>query len=80
MRPPECSICGERFAPTSKSLVTFHKGERDEAWHQRAKSEGVVGHPPNVAWFCKNHQARATELCHLTLKEAKAAWDTSPAS
>jgi len=77
MRPPECGICGERFLPSGGSLVTFHKTERTKAWLERAAVEGFVGHPPNQEWFCQVHKERASQLSHLSLAEAIAAWDTS---
>lgn len=71
MKPPICEICGEDFREDAEGgLVHFEQTEKDKAWHERMKAEGMVGHPPEVAWFCGKHYAKANALSHLTLSDA----------
>lgn len=72
MRPPECGICGRDFPPDEGGLVYFKRRPRDEAWHQRMKEIGGVGHPPEAEWYCGKHYPRARELAHLTRDAAYA--------
>ncbi len=71
MRPPNCDLCGEDFAPSDGDLLTFAPTEASRAWRVRAEEEeGFVGHPPDAGWFCSLHVARARDLTHETLGEA----------
>lgn len=70
MQPPICEFCDERFDPDSGELLEFEKTASDAEWHRRAATEGVAGHPPNVAWFCSDHAGRARTLTDRTLVEA----------
>ncbi|MHA1341959.1 MAG: hypothetical protein ACTSRZ_19000 [Promethearchaeota archaeon] len=70
MKPPICEICGERFHPPQGKLIYFTKRPSDEEWHIKMKEKGMVGHPPEAAWFCDKHCKRAAELQHLTIDKA----------
>lgn len=71
MRPPICCICEERFDPgRSGDQVSFTRRPSDDAFHARMEREGLVGHPPEVEWFCGEHLAAAQALAHLSIAEA----------
>lgn len=70
MKPPICEVCDDRFDPDSGELLEFEETASDAEWHRRSAREGVVGHPPNVAWFCADHADRARTLTDRTLVAA----------
>lgn len=70
MRPPICAVCDEEFESDGGALVTFRRSAEDEAWYERFDEEELVGHPPNVDWFCHAHANDARRLSDLTLSEA----------
>lgn len=73
MMPPCCRICKGDFDPgDGAGLVYFQKTESDHAWDRRMQEEGMVGHPPYAAWYCKTHFEAAEELSHLPRTEASA--------
>lgn len=70
MKPPICELCGDRFDPDSGELLEFERAASDAEWYERAEADDFVGHPPNVAWFCAEHSARARTLTDRTLIDA----------
>lgn len=68
MKPPICSICGKDCG-TGK-LIYFKLRPSDREWHKRMKKTHGVGHPPEAAWFCENHNENASQLSDLTISEA----------
>jgi len=71
MRPPICVICGKRFyPPEGGEIVYFKETESVKEWRKRVKKEGIVAHPPNAEWFCKEHLSLALKYKHLPIKEA----------
>lgn len=58
MRQPECDVCGE----AGDELVRFAARDSDRQWRERVEREGMVGHPPDMAWVCEKHAARAHKL------------------
>lgn len=76
MRPPICEICDLKFVdealnePGNGGLVEFKPSIEDKAVIARMQVKGWVGHPPNMAWFCKNHIEEARAIRHMSLKEA----------
>ena len=70
MRPPACAVCGEDFAPTMGRLVAFAERESDRQWRERASETAMVGHPPNVEWFCAVHAEAAEALAGASIDEA----------
>lgn len=73
MKPSICELCHNPFDPDSGELLEFAKTASDAEWHRRAAAEALVGHPPNVAWFCPDHAERARTLTDQTLDDALAA-------
>lgn len=71
MRPPECEVCGSEADPTADALVRFAPTDASLAWRARAGA-GMVGHPPDVGWFCTRHLAQARALRTATLADAVA--------
>lgn len=73
MKPPVCEVCGQRFAPADGELVSFVADAATDAFDERAKTPGVVGHRPNTGWFCSDHAEAARGFSEaLTLPEALA--------
>lgn len=70
MRPPECAVCGEEFTAPDGRLVTFAERDSDRQWRERAAAERMVGHPPNVDWFCGVHAEAAVSLAGETIDVA----------
>lgn len=70
MKPPICELCGDRFDPDSGALLEFERTASDAEWHRHAATQSVVGHPPNVAWFCADHADRARTLTDRSLVDA----------
>lgn len=71
MMPPMCEICEKDFDPDKEgALVYFKKTEESLAFERRAEEQGIVGHPPNAAWFCGDHIEVGKRLIHLPLDEA----------
>jgi hypothetical protein len=68
MRPPICECCGldfrgdDLYSETSGGLVRFADYE--------PLPEGMVGHPPGLAWFCSKHITAARGLTMYSLGEA----------
>lgn len=71
MKPPICSVCGKRFDPPEGALLYFKKSPEDQAWDQKMRETGMVGHPPYAAWFCGEHSPAFSGLTHLTLPQAR---------
>jgi hypothetical protein len=70
--PPECAVCGADAAPPG-GLVRFVSRPEDLAWRERVERDRLVGHPPDEAWMCGAHVARARELASsLALADAVA--------
>src|SRR5690606_29308415 len=44
------------------ALVRCVPTASDVVWRERAEREGLVGHPPDVGWFCGKHAEAAREL------------------
>lgn len=72
MRPPECAVCGADLDDTG-GLVHFARTPSDQAWHDRMKAQQMVGHPPDVEWFCGAHLEAARARAHQPCAEAVAA-------
>lgn len=70
MRPPECAVCGDEFTAPDGRLVTFAERDSDRQWRERVAAERMVGHPPNVEWFCGVHGDAAAALAGLTIDAA----------
>lgn len=70
MRPPECAVCGEEFTAPDGRLVTFAERDSDRQWRERVAAERMVGHPPNVEWFCGMHAEAAVALAGETIDVA----------
>lgn len=70
MRPPECAVCGEEFTAPDGRLVTFAERDSDRQWRERVAAERMVGHPPNVDWFCGVHAEAAVALAGETIDVA----------
>ncbi len=70
MRPPECAVCGDEFTAPDGRLVTFAERDSDRQWRERVAAERMVGHPPNVEWFCGVHAEAAAALAGLTIDVA----------
>ncbi len=70
MRPPECAVCGDEFTAPDGRLVTFAERDSDRQWRERVAAERMVGHPPNVEWFCAVHADAAAVLTGLTIDAA----------
>ncbi|MCB1742973.1 MAG: hypothetical protein KDK91_21535 [Gammaproteobacteria bacterium] len=70
MRPPECAVCGHRFDPAHGELIAFCRDDEADAWYARTHQDEIVGHPPNVEWFCERHAPLARELRDWSLGEA----------
>jgi len=70
MRPPECAVCGDEFEAADGRLVTFAERDSDRQWRERAAAERMVGHPPNVEWFCAGHADAAAALAEQTIDAA----------
>jgi len=70
MRPPECAVCGDDFSAPDGRLVTFAERDSDRQWRERAAAERMVGHPPNVEWFCGVHATAAIERAGETIDVA----------
>ncbi len=68
MKPPICALCGKRVVENDTDdeagLVAFADYE--------VLSEGVVGHPKGLAWFCDEHYGAAEALRALPLDAALA--------
>jgi hypothetical protein len=65
MKPPICELCGQDFRDTSPlpgALVRFADYE--------PLSDGMVGHPQGLAWFCGEHVELARSLGERPLSEA----------
>lgn len=68
MRPPICECCGLDFrdddlhSETSGGLVRFADFE--------PLPEGMVGHPPGLAWFCSKHITAARGFTEMALGAA----------
>jgi hypothetical protein len=62
MRPPECDICGK----AAEELVRFAPRDSDRAWRQLSDADRGAGHPPDSAWLCEFHAARARALPSTT--------------
>lgn len=74
MRPPECEACGLEFVPDDGAAVRCLPTPASQAWRDRAESDGVVGHPPDVGWFCGEHAPAARRWAEAhTLSEVIAA-------
>lgn len=70
MRPPICTICHQRFSPSTEAgLVRFVESTSDKAFNERFQQPGFVGHKRGHEWFCKTHYADAFEHKHLTATE-----------
>lgn len=87
MRPPECAVCGDEFEASDGRLVTFAERESDRQWRERAAASAMVGHPPNVEWFCGRHAAaaaalvdRAIDVALSVLAEAEAPLEPNPSA
>jgi len=70
MRPPECAVCGDEFTAPDGRLVTFAERDSDRQWRERVAAERMVGHPPNVEWFCGVHAVAACALAGETIDVA----------
>ena len=71
MKPPICCICDKRLDyPNDGGLIYFKKRSSDKKWEKRMEKKGMVGHPPYVEWFCKEHYEKANELKDLVIHEA----------
>lgn len=70
MKPPICELCDDPVDPESGELLEFERAPADTERYERADVGGFVGHPPNVAWFCAEHSARARTLTDRTLVDA----------
>ncbi len=71
MKPPYCSICDKFIDQNDEGgLVYFKKRKSDIEWEKRMEQEGMVGHPPYAAWFCKEHYQQAKKLSDLTINQA----------
>ena len=77
MRPPECAVCGDEFTAPDGRLVTFAERDSDRQWRERAAAERMVGHPPNVEWFCGVHAQAAIDLAGETIDVAMRALTAS---
>lgn len=62
MRPPICEVCGERFDPGDGALVECVGDDRSASFDERLEQPGLVGHPPNLGWFCADHRSTADVL------------------
>ncbi len=80
MRPPACAVCGDEFDPTDGRLVTFAERDTDRQWRERVAATGMVGHPPNVEWFCGTHADAAAALAGDTIDVALRALTADAAS
>lgn len=69
MKPPICEVCGKESFQEG-GLVYFVRTKNDEEWHRLAEEEGLVGHPPNAAWFCGVHIQMAELHADKTIGEA----------
>lgn len=79
MRPPACAVCDTEFAADTGRLVTFAERESDRRWREDAQQSGMVGHPPNVEWFCELHADAAAALATSTIDVALRSLRTPPA-
>jgi len=71
MKPPVCCICDKNLDyPDEGGLIYFKKRSSDNKWDKRMEEKGMVGHPPYVEWFCKEHYEKANELKDLVIDEA----------
>ncbi len=71
MRPPNCDVCGADCADGGK-LIHFALRDSDRQWHERASTEGFVGHPPEALWLCAEHVSRGEDLKRFTVDVALA--------
>jgi hypothetical protein len=80
MRPPECAVCGDEFTAPDGRLVTFAERDSDRQWRERVAAERMVGHPPNVEWFCGVHAQAALALAGETIEVAMRALTATTAA
>jgi hypothetical protein len=80
MRPPECAVCGDEFTAPDGRLVTFAERDADRQWRERVAAERMVGHPPNVEWFCGVHAEAALALAGETIDVAMRALTATAAA
>lgn len=64
-------MCGGDADPTSDALIRFAPTDASRAWRARAGAD-MVGHPPDVGWFCLLHRDQAQALRTSTLADAVA--------
>lgn len=72
MRPPICAICHKDFrADLGKGgTVSFKPTESDKSYNEKIRKRRMVGHPPNLEWFCNKHLKIAEKYKHLNRSEA----------
>lgn len=63
-------MCGDEFEAADGRLVTFAERDDDRQWRERAAAERMVGHPPNLEWFCARHADAAAALAEATVDVA----------
>ena len=62
MRPPECEVCGERFAPADGALIRFLRTEKGRSFEARLEEEGCStgDHPDEACALLKHRHALVT--------------------
>ena len=71
VRPPICCLCDWGFeAGHECALVAFTQVPEDVANSLRRGCENPPEHPAHLEWFCPQHIRLATQLVHLTCKQA----------
>ena len=63
MRPPICALCSERFDPSEG-------GGQVRFADYKPLTDGMVGHPDGLEWFCGAHLIEAQSYSHQDSGEA----------
>ena len=72
MMPPNCCLCSRGVESGDPcELIRFARSFADQKWYaERESGRSETDHPPDMDWFCPEHEATAFAHQHLTRKEA----------
>lgn len=71
MMPPNRCLCDKELQTGDEcELICFHKTPEQEAWYAEAEARLIPDHPPNCAWFCKDHLEAARPPVPFDLDQA----------
>ncbi|MGC6549575.1 MAG: hypothetical protein ACON5D_09495 [Rubripirellula sp.] len=72
MMPPNCCLCSRGVESGDPcELIRFARSSADHQWYvERESGRSETDHPPDMDWFCSEHEATAFAHQHLTRKEA----------